>query len=134
MIMRLTTLPAETLTEPVPDTRAPSAKKEVVMADKREGVVVEQGAEDRIERAGQLAREAMGYWQTTLRGLWAIPNATTLSVSSAVLYATGTAERAYQRVASLTGRIGADITREIGETRRAVPLTEPERAKRQPSA
>jgi hypothetical protein len=42
--------------------------------------------ENRIQRAGQLAREAASYWQTTLRGLFALPNAMALSVSSAVLY------------------------------------------------
>jgi hypothetical protein len=102
------------------------------MADKREAVV-EQGPEARIERSEQLAREALGYWQTALRGLFALPNATALSLSSAALFATGVAEQGFKRIEALTGRIGGEITREIGEvTRTALP--ESERAKRQPSA
>ncbi len=103
------------------------------MADKREAMV-EQGAESRIERAGQLAQEAAGYWQTTLRGLFALPNATVLSVSSAVLYMTGIAEQSFKRIEALTGRVGGEISRELGEVARTATLLEPERAKRQPSA
>lgn len=103
------------------------------MAEKREPVV-EQGAEDRIERSEQLGREALGYWQTALRGLFALPNATALSVSSAVLYTTGIAEVAYKRIEALTGRIGGEVTRELGEVRRTATLPEPERSKRQPTA
>ncbi len=103
------------------------------MADQR-NVTTEQGAEDRIERAEQLAREAAGYWQTTVRGLFAFPNATALSVSSAVLYLTGLAEQSYKRIEALTGRLGGEISRELGEVARTATLPEPERAKRQPSA
>jgi hypothetical protein len=103
------------------------------MAEKREPVM-EQAAEERIERSEQLAREALGFWQTTVRGLFAFPNATALSLSAAVLYASGVAEQAYRRIETLTGRLGGEITRELGEVRRAATLPEPERAKRQPSA
>ena len=102
------------------------------MAEKRESVV-EQGAEERIERAEQLGHEALGYWQTALRGLFALPNATALSLSSASLYATGIAELAYRRMELLTGRIGGEITKELGEVRR-LATSEPERGKRQASA
>ena len=103
------------------------------MAEKRESVV-EQVAEDRIERSQQLGREALSYWQTTLRGLFALPNATALSLSSATLYATGVVELAYKRIELLTGRIGGEITRELGEVRRAAALSEPERPKRPATA
>jgi len=103
------------------------------MAEKRESVV-EQVAEDRIERSQQLGREALSYWQTTLRGLFALPNATVLSVSSAVLYVTGIAEQSFKRIEALTGRVGGEHSRELGEVPRTATLSEPERAKRQPSA
>jgi hypothetical protein len=102
------------------------------MAEKRE--TLERGPEDRIAQAEQLGREAAGYWQTTARGLFALPNATILSLSSAVLYATALAEQAYQRVELLTERIGGEITREIGGDRRSAALPESERARRQPTA
>jgi hypothetical protein len=104
---------------------------EVVMVEKRE---LEQGAEDRLERSEQLRQEALGYWQTALRGLFALPNATVLSVSSAVLYTTGIAEIAYKRIEALSGRIGGEVTRELVEVRRAATLPEPERSKRQPAS
>ncbi len=88
------------------------------MAEKREAVV-DQTAEKRIERAEQLAREAAGYWQTTLHGLFALPNATVLSVSSAVLYATAIAEQSYKRIEVLGGRIGDEVSRELKEFPRA---------------
>jgi hypothetical protein len=100
------------------------------MAEKRE--TLEQGPEDRIAQAEQLGREAAGYWHTTVRGLLALPNATILSLSSGVLFATGFAEQAYQRVELLTERIGGEITREIGGNRRGAAL--PESARRQPTA
>ena len=103
------------------------------MAEKHESAV-EQRAEERIERSEELAREAFGYWQTTLRAVSALPNATALSLSAAVLYASGVVEQAYRRIETLTGRLGGEITRELGEARRAATLPEPERAKRQPSA
>jgi hypothetical protein len=102
------------------------------MAEKREATV-EHGAETRIERSEELGREALGYWQTTLRGIFALPNATALSVSSAVLYMTGVAELAYKRIELLGGRIGGEIQRELGEARRAGSLPEGER-KRQATA
>jgi len=105
------------------------------MAERREAVA-DHGADERIERSGQLAQEALGYWQEALRGLFALPNATALSLSSLAMYATGIAEQSYKRFETLTGRIGGEITRELGEATRAVAATlpEPERAKRQPSA
>jgi hypothetical protein len=98
------------------------------MADKRE-TFMEQNAEARMERAEQLAHEAAIYWQTAMRGLFALPNATALSLSSAVLYVTGIAEQSYRRIEALTGRIGGEITREVGEAARAATLREPERAR-----
>jgi hypothetical protein len=98
------------------------------MADKGE-TVLEQGAEARIDRALQLAHEAGAYWQTALRGLFALPNATALSLSSAVLYVTGIAEQSYQRIEALTERIGGEITREVGEATRAATLRKEERAR-----
>jgi hypothetical protein len=103
------------------------------MAEKRDPMV-EQAAEHRMERAEQLAREAGGYWQTALRGLFALPNAAVLSLSSAVLYVTALAEASYRRVETLGGRIGNEISRELKEVPRASALLEAERAKRQPSA
>jgi hypothetical protein len=103
------------------------------MAEKRESMMA-QAAGERIERAEQLAREAASYWQTTLRGLFALPNATALSLSSAVLYATGIAEQSYRRLEALSGRIGGEITREVGEVTRAATLRERERAKQPPLA
>lgn len=107
--------------------------EEAAMAEKRESVG-EQGAEDRIARSEQIGREALNYWQTALRGLFALPNAAMLSLSSGTLYATGVVELAYKRIEMLTGRIGGEITRELGEVRRAAALSEPERAKRPASA
>jgi hypothetical protein len=100
------------------------------MAEKREAMM-EQGVDGRIERSEELAREALGYWQTTLRGLFALPNATVLSLSSGVLYASAVAEQAYKRIESLTGRVSGEITRELGEVRRTNTLPEAERSKRQ---
>jgi hypothetical protein len=94
------------------------------MADK------EQSTESRIERAEQLGREAAGYWQTTLRGLFALPNATVLSLSSAVLFASALAEQSFRRIETLGGRIGDEISRELREFPRTM-LPESERAKRQ---
>jgi hypothetical protein len=102
------------------------------MAEKREAVV-EQGADDRIARSEQVAKEAAAYWETTLRGLFALPNATALSVASVVLYTTGALERTYRRMEQLTSRIGEDISRQL-ENARTQSLPEPERAKRQASA
>jgi hypothetical protein len=106
--------------------------EEAVMAEKRESL--DQAPEQRLERAEELAREAAGYWQTTLRGLFAFPNATVLSLTSAVFYVTGLAEQSYQRIESIGGRIGDQISRELKELPRATALPEAERAKRQPSA
>jgi hypothetical protein len=106
--------------------------EEAVMAEKRE--LVEQSAEERLHRADELAREAAGYWQTTLRGLFALPNATVLSFTSAVFYLTGIAEQSYKRIESIGGRIGDEISRELKEFPRAAALPESERVKRQPSA
>jgi hypothetical protein len=95
--------------------------------------LADQNPEARIERAEQLAREAQSYWQLALRGLFAFPNATALSVSSAILYLTGIAEQSYRRIESLSGRISSEVTREISEATRAT-LPEPDRVKRQPTA
>jgi len=62
-----------------------------------------EGGDDGRE---QLAAEAKQCWETVLRGVFAIPNATALSLSAAALYTTGVAERAYRRIERLTGRIG----------------------------
>jgi hypothetical protein len=102
------------------------------MADKRDGV--EHSAETRIERAEQLSREAAGYWQITLRGLFALPNATVLSLSSAVMLVSGLAEQSFRRIEALSGRIGDEISRELKEFPKASALLEAERQKRQPSA
>jgi len=94
----------------------------------------EHRAEDRIERAEQLGREAASYWQVALRGMFALPNATVLSLSSAVLFVSGLAEQSFRRIEALSGRIGNEISRELKESRQASALPEGERARRQPSA
>lgn len=90
--------------------------------------------EDRIERAEQLGREAASYWQTALRGLFALPNAAVLSLSSAVLFVSGMAEQSFKRIESLSGRIGDEISRELKESQRTSALLESERGRRQPTA
>jgi hypothetical protein len=109
-----------------------SINEEVVMAEKRE--VLSGDAEDRIERAEEVAEEAKVYWQTALRGLFALPNAAALSLTSAVLYSTGAFERSYRRLEQLTGKIGESVSRELNEVRKTATLPEPERPKKQPSA
>src|SRR5579863_9435069 len=101
------------------------------MADKRDSV--EQSAESRIDRAEQLGREAAGYWQTAMRGLFALPNAAALSLSSAVLFVSGMAEQSFRRIEALSGRIGDEISRELKEFPKTSALPEAERPKRQPS-
>ncbi len=60
-----------------------------------------------------------------------LPNATALSLSSAVLFMTGVAEQGHKRIEALTGRIGGEISRELSEAARGAALPEAERAKRQ---
>jgi hypothetical protein len=95
---------------------------------------MEQSAESRIDRAEQLGREAAGYWQTAMRGLFALPSAMVLSVSSSVLFLSGVAEQSFRRIEALSGRIGDEVSRELREVSRLSALPESERAKRQPSA
>jgi hypothetical protein len=94
----------------------------------------EHSAENRIERAEQLRHEAASYWQVALRGMFALPNATVLSISSAVLFVSGLAEQSFRRIEALSGRIGEEISRELKESRQASALPEAERARRHPTA
>jgi hypothetical protein len=91
------------------------------------------GADERIERSEQLAQEARQYWDVALRGLFALPNATALSVSAAILYTTGMAERAYKRLEILTGRIGGEIGAAMSDGR-TIPLPDGERSRKHQSA
>jgi hypothetical protein len=100
------------------------------MAETRQDAAA--GADERIERSEQLAEEARQYWEVALRGLFALPNATTLTVSAAILYTTGIAERVYKRIEIMTGRIGGEIQGAMSE--KSFPLPDSERSRKQRSA